>query len=1135
MKKSLKILILGLLTIGMATGCKINKRNGDSSGSDVSSSVPADSSADSSNDASSQDPNNSSDNSVSSSGPKADSASSDASDASSGGNYDSDSRSSNPLPSSSGDGAEDSGSSDSSNPSSSNPSSNSSIPSSSDSNQQGGDSSSGGNSSSSNPSPLSVSSIDVDATNVKKEYFTGEALDLTGLVVTATYSDGSTNSVNNYDSDPAEGTVFTEAGEKTVTISFGGQSDSFSVTVSQGEKTDWTAEEAALMADNLYGEVFPYTGFAESVVTYDEEYGTLYIQGGEFDVSDLASYEVELELLDYECYNYDDEDYEYYYLEKMITTDDGPRFVDVYIGLDDGEFSLEAYDPYYYEFPTEIAADVAEYYYDSEEVVPAFEADYYQYDYWYNAIYCYTDSYTAEADYTKILNDAGWTLQEADDDGYFGAVAPDNRYMIKYGYDSDYGDLDIYFGNVNFWNSDLIDEFFEKYDSEGFDVPAFEAEGAYFSFSEGSNNEDYFELEMYEYMYATMLVYPVTSSDVAAYLTKLQNNDWSVTGSDDEYSATVAVDSKHLARIDIEYDSYYEEVEITIHFALEDVITSEFPADKIAAALGSKVTDTVPAYTGANKGFQFLSDSYGTGVIVYVDEGTETASVNAYIQILGEANYTEAGTDYFGDPLFASPNNQIIVGVYTALSGQFTITFEANLEPASFPSEDIAALLTELGVTTDANALPAVDGADDYELDERSGYFYVRSTFASSSAANSALTSYVADLKTAGFTEGGLDSDGDMNYDSPNKQFYVCPYVSSSKLILYVVPGEFVPPATGWPAADIAELLGDDVTDVLPAYDDGTTYDAFAMGEDSIRVVAYCSNPTSAYTAYCAILVEAGYEFDYTDSYGYNYYTSPNEQLEVGPWGSSSYGCLIIDVEILNGGSQGGGGEDEDVWPADEIAALFGEDVTDVLPAYTDTTYVEASEGSYCDVQVAAYIGDNYAAAVTAYKKILTDAGYNYSYTDDYGDYHYTSPNNQLDVCPWGDSDGWLVIDIDIIAGGSGEIPTGWPTDDIAGLFQEAGFTNNLPQYNGDDFIGAEAYMDEYDEIMIDVYLDEENEENWDASIAAYAALLDNAGFSFSGQNSTGDYYYMSPDGDYGLDFGWSTVGMYICVWSTAW
>ena len=101
-------------------------------------------------------------------------------------------------------------------------------------------------------------------------------------------------------------------------------------------------------------------------------------------------------------------------------------------------------------------------------------------------------------------------------------------------------------------------------------------------------------------------------------------------------------------------------------------------------------------------------------------------------------------------------------------------------------------------------------------------------------------------------------------------------------------------------------------------------------------------------------------------------------------------------------------------------------------------------------------------------------------------------------------------------------------------MFQEAGFTNNLPQYNGTDFIGAVAYLD-YDEIMIDVYLDEENEENWDDSIAAYAAQLDQANFEFSGMSQTGDYYYMSPDGDYGLDFGWSTVGMYICVWSAAW
>ena len=78
-----------------------------------------------------------------------------------------------------------------------------------------------------------LESIGLDTTNVKKTYFVSEKLDLTGLVVTANYSDGTSKvlSKEEYTVTPAENTVFYEIGEKTITIDFNGKTDSFKVNL----------------------------------------------------------------------------------------------------------------------------------------------------------------------------------------------------------------------------------------------------------------------------------------------------------------------------------------------------------------------------------------------------------------------------------------------------------------------------------------------------------------------------------------------------------------------------------------------------------------------------------------------------------------------------------------------------------------------------------------------------------------------------------------------------------------------------------------------------------------------------------------------------------------------------------------
>jgi hypothetical protein len=65
-----------------------------------------------------------------------------------------------------------------------------------------------------------MTSIAVTTPPAKTDYTAGEALDLTGMVVTAYYSDGSSRAVTGYTADPADGAVLGIVGTQTVSVSY---------------------------------------------------------------------------------------------------------------------------------------------------------------------------------------------------------------------------------------------------------------------------------------------------------------------------------------------------------------------------------------------------------------------------------------------------------------------------------------------------------------------------------------------------------------------------------------------------------------------------------------------------------------------------------------------------------------------------------------------------------------------------------------------------------------------------------------------------------------------------------------------------------------------------------------------------
>ena len=221
-------------------------------------------------------------------------------------------------------------------------------------------------------------------------------------------------------------------------------------------KSDWDEDEKAIFDEIFYGLDVPYQYFEnEEPLEYYEDYATAMKYVEEIEPESLLAY---YELFDDTWDDLCQLDSYYFNFEKTIETEEGKRIVCIeFYAADDygdvdtsgyGALYFLVYEPYDYEWPGYVFDYLCEDF-EITATVPAFDADYYYvfdtyYDFGFLGLYCYTDSLTAEADYLKILLEAGYVFYETDEYGDDWYMDPNGALEINFGYDSIYGDLDIY-------------------------------------------------------------------------------------------------------------------------------------------------------------------------------------------------------------------------------------------------------------------------------------------------------------------------------------------------------------------------------------------------------------------------------------------------------------------------------------------------------------------------------------------------------------------------------------------------------------------------------------------------------------------------------------------------------------------
>ena len=860
--------------------------------------------------------------------------------------------------------------------------------------------SSSSSSSSSSTAPA-LTGITLDTTNVKKSYIQGEALDLTGLVVTANYSNNTTEAVTNYTTNPANGAALNNTGAIPVTVAYGRFTDSFNVIVTKAPKVAWTEAEAKLMSDNLYGEVLPYTGFEESKVNYNEQYKAVVVMGGTITDEFLESYARALSFNGYVLVSTTE-----LVFEKSVQTDAGKRIVQVTVMDNKGQLAIVAMDPYYYAFPTDFANYVADKYFASKEVVPAIQADYYQLIEGNDgiAIVCYMDATTDDAGYSDILTAAHWTVLGKDEHELYSAVSPDSAYMISYEYSAQNGALLIVFRPVNFFNDAPIKAFFAKYNGTYVELPAFNVTNGQYYFEEADTNEYFFEKGDLDMVVAFLTIYGGTAEDAKNYMTTLQEAGFKVLNSNDSYSATKAVEGKGLFRLDYSYNPEKGVITLIFYIYLEPFPTTEFPQDEISELLGGYTTDIVPGYTGETTGFQLNDDSYGTYIVVQVPQGTEEVAIASYTQTLLENGYR---LENEGGSVYVSEHHEIFVQMYKD-SGSFKIVFY-RAPYLSWPSAQVAAYLGEEisdvvpafedGRADEFTFEPAEDGlaitiSYDYEEDDQGEEIEID--------VEEIAIDYINELEDNNGFFYVDDEDGVKYYSSKNFQIIVgveCDDVWDEIYIYIMTPDQYEP-EDEWQKQHIQYFLDKhNYTDNLPIYEGEfisakATIELSTLRIDVVLETTDTDEIKAEADAYIDTLVDAG--FTYFEELGEGAckrYLSPHNQYEVSVMYQIDGFTVQID-EIANER------QETTTFPTEELFAAHPE-LEGVLPIVVDgeATFDTQIQSDWVEIFVMYEDASLIPSAMEAYEKALVEAGFRKQEDTAGYDVVYFSPDESYYVC----------------------------------------------------------------------------------------------------------------------------------------
>ena len=530
------------------------------------------------------------------------------------------------------------------------------------------------------------------------------------------------------------------------------------MTVTVDDSIPWSAEEEGLMKEHLHGVVLYPTSSEGMTVRWEDS--EIIAEGGYVEGTGLADYAA----------RYSDEDgwqditdqYSVpadtaYIFEKAVDTEDGTRYVRVFVYAEDeftdfateGSLIIESYDPYVYAWPADVFAALTESFISDEEV-PSVKADHYYSAPLSYTVVAYYESNEADGGYGVILEEAGWQVEEAD--GYYHSLSPDGMYSLDFSYSDGALTLTIGYAWDAEWPATLIAKHFEHYAPQGaeaFDVPVFEGASSYvfvdYEYNDG--NQDVTTL------HGTVKALDSNADLHSAYLEKLATGGWTRIEETDSYMKDAGdgkvylIEVRYVADADKSSNIDGGTTEIAIYYVKRDDPTKGWQAQAVQKVLDSMFfTDTLPAYEGEIISFEVKEEFGSQRIYIYVpDEDFDTAKDN-YVQTLFDAGYTQTGESTWLIR-YISPNNQIKLTVSTSSYPVDSLYITIEQVAKDWDAEIIEKGLQTIG--SSVNAIPEFITESELECTYIAQGDTFTITVSSSNFTSAECTAYLEALKSA--------------------------------------------------------------------------------------------------------------------------------------------------------------------------------------------------------------------------------------------------------------------------------------------------------------------------------------------------------------------------------------------------
>lgn len=663
-------------------------------------------------------------------------------------------------------------------------------------------------------------------------------------------------------------------------------------------KTDWTDDEKSLMSSHLHGIVLPFLSKEGLEIKWNEataeEVGYVSISAKSGSLKETEDYSKLFKAADgwQGGDESESESYTDYYFQKFVSTSEGKRGVVVHFCLGSaespaasGDFVLEAYDSFKYEWPADVAKVFTESF-GSTSYAPAFPgALHYRSGTYYNFKYitCYLEEEPALADagYSAILEaqDPAWTVAaELDEDGYYVATSPDDKYELSYLYREDLGALRIYFQEKTY-DSFPAAKLCELLDYDGIAIPALAVENAKYKIMD-QRTADPSTGVLSGSIYVNIIGGTVT--DLSDYNTTLQANHWysyvdeATEEGDNSWLYAWGTDGSKLMQI-----YAYADAE-SLTFAVVGPLTAPAEwgtgegsiSEKIADYLGAGVTDVLPP---VNKNVFGIFDNLARYDCVLMYCGTETyaeeviASYGAYLT-------SDPDGEGEGQPLFTKVTRPVSGDWYISQNSQFAIqlvTYEADtgfyveidfykvseVPILVFPSSYVSSAIAEYATT---DVVPAYSYEGDVE-EYTYGQGYVLVSFAESAGVkvDEQIASYAANaLLDAGYSF----DEASGSYFTANKEVRIT--LSNYNGSLLIEYEEYAEPTATWNAENVAAMLtanGITSSVVIPELAGGSQYVVSNSKSQIIVTFGSADAATNAANAYISALAGNENFIDYRD------------------------------------------------------------------------------------------------------------------------------------------------------------------------------------------------------------------------------------------------------------------------------